>query len=173
MDVGIAGAADCLIASGEIPPTAIVTLDGSRVATQGGPNPPMERLVVDEALPYLRAKYPSLAGPAHTSIGGISRGGDWALRIAANRPGTFAAVGGHSPAPELQLDQVRALASQNIRVWLDAGTDDPFLPDVHELAASLRSIGFGSMVMTWPGGHDRSYWSSHVEDYLRFYANAW
>lgn len=174
IDVGVAAAADCLIASGEIGPMVIVAVDGLRVETRGdGSPPPMERLVVDEILPYLRARYRPLGGRDVTSIGGISRGGRWALRIAADRPDLFSAAGGHSPTTDMSPSQLRSLATHHVRLWLDVGRQDGLLQDVHELAASIRSIGYGALVMTWDGGHDRRYWSHHVEDYLRFYGRAW
>lgn len=174
IDVGIASAADCLIGTGGIEPMVIVTIDGSRSEGQpDGQAPAMERYVTDELLPYLHGAYPTLGGRDVSSIGGISRGGGWALRIAADRPDLFSAVGGHSAAGDLTTGQQQSLADGNIRIWLDAGDQDGLQASTLDLAASLRSIGHGSMVMTWAGGHDRRYWSHHVEDYLRFYGRGW
>jgi enterochelin esterase-like enzyme len=174
IDVGIASAADCLIASGAIHPLMVVTVDGSRVETAtDGREPPMERFVADEVLPYLHAGYPGLGGREVTSIGGISRGGAWALRIAADRPELFSAAGGHSPTTTITQEQLRSLAAHQVRLWLDVGDRDQLRPRVQRLAASIRSIGYGAMLMGWDGGHDRRYWSHHVEDYLRFYGKAW
>ncbi len=111
IDVGIASAADCLISSGAIHPLMVVTVDGSRVETAtDGREPAMERFVADEVLPYLHAGYPGLGGREVTSIGGISRGGAWALRIAADRPELFSAAGGHSPTTTITQEQLRSLA---------------------------------------------------------------
>lgn len=174
LDVGAASAADCLIGSGEIKPMVIVAVDGGRVEGRGDGSPPaMERFVADELLPYLHKEYPSLGGRDVTSIGGISRGGGWALFIAADRPDLFSAAGGHSPSGRLTPKQEQSLATHDTRVWLDVGDDDSLRPSTFELAESLRSIGLGVRATTWPGGHDRLYWSDHVEDYLRFYARAW
>lgn len=174
IDVGVANAADCLIGSGEMQPTIIVALDGQRASAQADGSPPaMERFVADEVVPYLRNRFPNLGGRAVTSIGGISSGGGWALRIAADRPSLFSSVGGHSPTVSLNPAQVRSLAAHDVRVWLDVGQDDSLRPRVLELDRALRHHGSGAMVMSWKGGHDRHYWSHHVEDYLRFYAHGW
>lgn len=174
IDVGVATAADCLIGTGEIQPMMIVTVDGGRVDGDGdGSPPPMERFVADEVLPYLRTRYPQLGGRSATSIGGISRGGGWALRIAADRPDLFSAVGGHSAAGDLTDVELGSLASHDVRLWLDVGHQDRLGPRVRRLAARVRSLGYGVLVMGWDGGHDRRYWSHHVEDYLRFYGRAW
>lgn len=174
IDVGVASAADCMIAAGEIEPLVIVTVDGSRVDTNTDTTPPpMERFIADEVLPYMRAGFPQLGGRDRTSIGGISRGGGWALRIAAERPDLFSSVGGHSPTIPVTPDQERSLAENNVRVWLDAGDQDGLQTKVLDFASSLRSLGYGAQVQTSAGGHDRLYWSQHAEDYLRFYSRAW
>jgi hypothetical protein len=124
LDVGITSAADCLRAADAIKPMVIVMIDGSAVeADHSGDPPAMERLVVDEVLPAVRKEYPHLAGREGTSIGGISRGGGWALRIAADRPDLFSAVGGHSPASGLYREAEDELRP-DLRVWLDVGTED-------------------------------------------------
>ena len=175
LDVGITSAADCLIASGEMKPMVIVVVDGSRVEqSRATASPsPMERLVTDEILPAVRRTHPHLAGRAATSIGGISLGGGWALRIAAHRPDLFSAVGGHSPAAALDPAGVRSLAAADVRVWLDVGRSDGLAPRVAELAGRFRQAHVQAMVRSWPGSHDRRYWSQHTEDYLRFYAQLW
>lgn len=174
IDVGVASAADWLIANGQIQPLMVVTVDGSRVEGRDGErDPAMERLVTNELLPYLHAGYPGLGGRDLTGIGGISRGGAWALRIAADRPDLFSAAGGHSPTTSVTQDQLRSLAEHHVRLWLDVGDRDQLRPRVLRLATSIRSLGYGVMVKGWAGGHDRRYWSQHVEDYLRFYGRAW
>ena len=174
IDVGVASAADCMIGSDEIQPLLIVTVDGSRVETDNDTAPPpMERFVTDELLPYLHGGFPQLGGRDLTSIGGISRGGGWALRIAADRPDLFSSVGGHSPTNPLTREQERSLVSHDVRIWLDVGDQDSLHGGVTDLASSLRSSGHGVQFMTPTGGHDRLYWSRHVEDYLRFYSRAW
>ena len=49
----------------------------------------------------------------------------------------------------------------------DAGASDPFLG-----ADSAFARAHGLRLRVWPGGHDGSYWASHLRDYLRFYAQA-
>ena len=174
LDVGVAGAADCMIGSGDIPPLLVVTVDGGRVENENETTPPpMERFVAAELLPYLHAAFPQVGGRDITSIGGISRGGGWALRIAADRPDLFSSVGGHSPTTSLTDDQQRSLISSDVRIWLDVGDEDSLRDGVNDLASSLRTSGHGVQLMTPPGSHDRRYWSRHVEDYLRFYSRAW
>ncbi len=174
LDVGITSAADCLAATGELGPTMIVLVDGSAVeGDRSAATPPMERLVTDEVLPAVRQDHPNLAGREGASIGGISIGGGWALTIAAHRPDLFSAVGGHSAAARVSDDEARALAAEDVRVWLDVGDDDGLADRVTDIESMLHGAGVDPMVLRPPGGHDRRYWSEHTEDYLRFYLRLW
>ncbi len=174
LDVGITSSADCLAAGEGLDPLVIVLVDGSSVESARAEGvAPMEGLVVDEILPAVRRSRPHLAGRDGTSIGGISLGGGWALRIVAHRPDLFSAVGGHSPAATLTPDEARSLGDQRVRVWLDVGRADALDAKVADLQVALGRFDVDPMVMRWQGGHDRRYWSDHTEDYLRFYAHLW
>ncbi len=173
LHVGLASAADCLLARGQLPPTLIVVVDGSSAEQDGHRlHPPLERLVTDELLPLVRRVNPNLAGRNGTAIGGISLGGGWALRIAAHRPDLFGAVGGHSPASLINDSDRRALARHHTRVWIDVGRNDPLRAHVGDLVDELRETGVIPTVQGWPGVHDDHYWRSHVPDYLRFYGRS-
>jgi enterochelin esterase-like enzyme len=133
------------------------------------------------------------ADPTRVAIGGISMGGFGGLDLARQHPHRFCAVGGHSPALWVRggdsapgafddahdfarHDVIAAAQSGNpyrsMRVWLDAGTDDPFRVADTKLAGELRADRASVQFHVWPGGHDQSYWQSHWNDYLRFYASA-
>ena len=107
-------------------------------------------------------------------------GGYGALLLGAE--GDFCAVGGHSPAQWFSgadsaagaFDDAEDYARHDIvnhpphysaPVWIDVGTADPFrkatVHYAHEIHAQLH---------VWPGGHDSSYWHSHMRQYLAFYA---
>ena len=173
VDVGAPAAADCLIASGQIPPVVIAMPDISRVEqVRQGASPPLERFVFDELLPMLARRHDVGQDTRSLRLGGISRGGGWALRIAAANPTRFCAVGGHSPAASLDPTERRALAGHHVRVWLDAGDADPTQTVAAGLAAQLQALGGDVDLHRWAGQHDRRYWSHHVESYLRFYGAA-
>jgi enterochelin esterase-like enzyme len=170
VDVGAPAAADCLIASGQIPPMVIAMPDISRFELdRQGASPPLERLVRDELLPMLASRHGVSLDARSLRLGGISRGGGWALRIAAANPTRFCAVGGHSPAAPVDPTGRRALARHHVRVWLDAGDADPTRAVATGLAAQLQALGGDVELHQWAGQHDRRYWSHHVESYLRFY----
>jgi enterochelin esterase-like enzyme len=127
------------------------------------------------------------------AIGGISMGGYGALRFGLQNPGSFCAVGGHSPAiwktggetPLGAFDDAEDFARNDViemaahgrefgrtRVWIDVGEQDPFNSADRELARVLRGHGQKISFHVWPGSHSGSYWNAHVDQYLRFYADA-
>jgi len=125
------------------------------------------------------------------AIGGISMGGFGALSLALELPDRFCAVGGHSPAvfrsfadaPAGAFDDEDdferhdllarvARAELDVPIWIDVGRDDPFRAAATDLAGLLDETGAEVTVTVPPGGHDDSYWRSHMDDYLSFYAEA-
>jgi S-formylglutathione hydrolase FrmB len=151
---------------------------------------PWGSYVLREAIPAALAR--SGADPKRVAIGGISMGGFGALDLARLAPRRFCAVGGHSAAlwfkggdtPQGAFDDAadfqrhdvigiaRAHSPYRVPVWLDAGTNDPFLTADAALAAVLRARGARVTFHVWPGSHSWSYWDKHIASYLRFYATA-
>jgi enterochelin esterase-like enzyme len=144
-----------------------------------------ERYVVDEVIPAVAARV--RVDTTRVALGGISMGGFGAFDIARLHPHRFCAVAGHSPAlwqtagetapgafddaaDFSRHDVIRAARRgrfHGMRLWLDAGSADPFRPGDRAFAAAA-----GIRLRTWPGGHDGAYWGRHYRDYLRFYARA-
>lgn len=150
--------------------------------------------VLAEVIPQVVDRYD--VDPDRIAIGGISMGGYGAYNVARIDPSRFCAVGGHSPAvwetaaetadgafddgDDFDRNNVIAIARDDpspyadLRLWLDAGEDDPFLAGDEALEEALRSAGGrpGPVVKRSPGGHDNGYWNANWDDYFRFYAHA-
>lgn len=146
--------------------------------------------VLDEVIPQLVRRFD--VDPDEVAIGGISMGGFGAYDIARLDPGRFCAVGGHSPAiwtsaadaadgafdnaDDFADNDVIAMAASpedpyaGLRLWLDAGTEDPFLDGDGALEDALRAAGHTPVVMGSSGGHDSGYWNGNWDEYLRWYA---
>ncbi len=174
--LGTARVANAMIASGEIVPLIIVMVDGAGSWRSWKAGAPYERYVLGEIVPLIDARERTLADRDHRAIGGISRGGGWALLLATRHPDVFGAVGGHSAAfgggGYAPVDKV-ALAQSGVRVWLDVGESDGMLRATRALGEFLVSSGVTTETHTWPGGHSAPYWSAHLPDYLRFYNLGW
>jgi S-formylglutathione hydrolase FrmB len=148
--------------------------------------------VLEEVIP--QAAEAAGADPRRVAVGGISMGGYGAYSLAAEAPGRFCAVGGHSPAiwrsagetapgafddaeDFAEHDVISAVAREpkaftGQPLWLDAGEDDPFVPGDDALIAALEAAGADLTASREPGGHDSEYWNSRWDEYLRFYARS-
>ena len=143
--------------------------------------------VIREAIPAALRQL--RADPKRIAIGGISMGGFGALDLARLHPSRFCAVGGHSPAlwrtggetPAGAFDDAEDFARHDLfgdpargraPVWIDVGTDDPFLDAARGYAQLLQRHGRQVTLHVTAGGHDRVYWKRHLDEYLRFYADA-
>ena len=184
-DIGIDEAADAGIAGGTMPHLIIAMPgadEGTFMRTSGGPRS-FEAVLLDEFIPFIESNYRAEAQPEARSVGGMSRGAVWSLEIAFRNPGRFAAVGGHSSALGLGVNLAPAVynplhlasdpAIQSLRIYLDAGRDDWYLPGTEDLHAALVAVGVEHEYNIYEGSHQDSYWSAHVDDYLAFYSAMW
>lgn len=181
-DLGVDEAAEVAIAASQIPPLLIVMPDGGRLANEssGGPYS-FEGLILNDLIPHIEANFCAWPATAGRAIGGLSRGGYWALEIAFRHPQMFASVGGHSAAlldthagPELN-PQFTGLANNlgDLRVYLDIGAEDYLRANILRLHEEMTTAG---VTHTWhlnPGRHEDAYWAEHVTDYLVWYGQGW
>lgn len=181
-ELGIDEAADEAIATGEIPPLLIVMPAGGWLAdkTSGGPGS-YESLILNELIPHIEAARCAWAEPAGRAIGGISRGGYWALETAFRFPDHFVSVGGHSAAlldsfagPEVNPQQT-ALNNDlgTLRIYLDIGGDDHVRTNTIRLHEDMVAAGVDHEWHLNDGRHDDVYWSGRVPEYLQWYGAAW
>lgn len=189
--------ATALIESGAIPPMIIVMPEGGRsywVDHTQDASANYGRYVSDDLVSYLDDAYRTIPARRARAIGGLSMGAHGALDIALNNPGLFGVVGSHSLALRPMHDALSFFgtpknwaahdpvtlcrtSSKEIRngdfaLWLDIGKDDKWAPDNVAFHKELEAAGIPHTFNLWDGGHDRAYWSAHVEDYLRFYGDA-
>lgn len=183
LDEGIVAVADKLFRSGELPPFIIVMPhgEGELYSDSSGGSKSWEGVFVNELLPAIDARYRTLADPEHRAIGGISRGGVWALEIAFTHPGLFDAVGGHSPALSVNragadydpLTLAKTAPIDTLRIFLDAGDADWTRFATLDLSKVLDARNIPHTFTIGKGDHDYPYWASQVEAYLRFYGAPW
>jgi enterochelin esterase-like enzyme len=178
MAVGALDAADRLTVAGEIPPVILVLPDALHaMGDYDGATPPLDWFVLHELVPRVEQAYRTGITADQRAIGGISRGGEWALLIAGRHPDVFGAVGGHSPAVGVPTNPGPELAARfdaaPVRIWLDVGAADSLAGPVGALDHALTARGIAHEARVGPGGHDRDYWRANVEDYLRWYTEPW
>lgn len=149
------------------------------------PAPSYETVLLDELVPAVDRDFCTIRNRDHRAIGGISRGGFWAMSVALRHPDVFGSVGGHSAALDVTaappannpLDLARNAASLDdidLRIFFDNGADDPVVSELRTFSNRLTNRQIAHTYSIYPtGGHDEDYWSSHVGEYLAFYGREW
>ena len=176
--LGAVTAADNLILSGESEPFIIVLPDDRFWYSKDSGDTFGVRLV-DDLIPYIDETYRTLPDRGHRSIGGLSRGAGWALRLGLPRWDLFGHIGLHSLAVletdgKLLEDWLDAIpGSVKPVIYLDIGESDAELGRAKLVAETLEKYKFPHELHTHPGFHDEAYWSAHVEEYIRWYAEGW
>ena len=169
--------ADDLIASGETQP--FIILMPREQDTHLRPYGSEFGLALTQVLlPEIERRYPVCAQRQCRAIGGISRGGNWAVQLGFTHWELFGVIGAHSSP--LFTEDINALEgwltsippSLPPHIYLDIGQNDPHLRDAINFQRQLDEHG---VIHEWslnPGGHTNAYWSFHLEDYIRWYTSA-
>ncbi|WP_052087911.1 alpha/beta hydrolase [Paenibacillus wynnii] len=155
---------------------------------------PYEDYLTQEVIPYVDSQYSTVMGKEGRYVGGASMGGYAALYLGFNYPELFSKVGAHSAAlwdytstdqfigqrdwlyanealREIR-DPFKLAESQRLdemQVYLDSGTEDALTEKDYLLYMLLRMKGIDAQWVSHLGGHNSSYWSSQLENYLIFY----
>ena len=195
--IGLLEAADRMIQAGEIEPMLIVLPNGgANYWVNHADGTRWGDFMVDDVLPSVDAEYRTIPDRSARAIGGLSMGGEGALRLAMLNPDAFGIAAAHSPslrtaydqlAPELQdLYGSRAAwraasplyltldsdAAYRLIIELDVGEDDPWRPNVEMLHDWLDDRGMRHQFDVLPGEHAPEYWIGYVDRYLAFYSGA-
>ncbi len=175
--LGAAATADLIIAAGEIAPMILV-MPYDRVWTQPSEDP-FGKILVEYLVPYIDGHYRTLPQRKFRAIGGLSRGGGWAIHLGFTRWDLFSAVGAHSPvvfwedAPLLE-QWLAALPSDSLpRIFMDVGDREEDLNSALWLEGLLTQHDVPHEWYMYIGNHSEDYWRAHVEEYLRWYAAEW
>lgn len=181
VELGLAEEADRAIGQG-MPPLIVVMPDGGWLAnnSSGGPGS-YETLILEELIPHIETNYCVWGDPGARAIGGLSRGGYWALEIAFRFPERFVSAGGHSAAlldsfagPEVNPQQT-ALSRDlgDLRIYLDIGSEDYLRANTIQLHEEMLAAGVAHDWQLNEGQHVDAYWSAHIPDYLAWYTASW
>lgn len=172
IDLGLTDSADRLIRAGAIPPFLIV-MPWERTGLD------MELALTEVLVPYVDDHYRTQPRPGSRGIGGLSRGGGWALHIGMRHLDQFGVIGLHSPAPfgvDLAMVPRWVERQQGVtppKVWIDIGDRDTLLPSTQRLTDLLDGMAQPYTFVLGRGWHNSDYWSKNVGTYLRWYGSAW
>ena len=177
LQIGLVQELDALIADGTIAPLIVVLPREARF------NPPQtsgfDHALVLELIPWIDAHFPTLSERTSRGLGGLSRGAAWAVRIGFTHYQLFGSIGAHS-LPLFEAD------GGNINTWLtgippadlpsfyiDIGRSDQEVQSALDFANQLDEHHVPHEWHLFNGGHTQAYWSSHLKDYLKWYARDW
>jgi enterochelin esterase-like enzyme len=175
--LGAASIAERLIQSGESVPFLLIFPDDRywNLPAGGGFG---ERLI-EQIIPYVDEKYRTLPKREGRSLGGLSRGGGWTALKGFEHPELFNSLGLHSPAifkdnaPFLEKILEGLPEDSRPRLWLDVGDADRELGSVLLLEQTLTRTTYLHQFHLFSGDHTEAYWSAHLDEYLRWYAQGW
>jgi len=181
--LGAGEAADAGIGAGTLLPFIIVLPGASEelyINTCGGERS-FEGQVINDLMPHVDSTYRTWAEREGRAIGGVSRGGVWALEIGFRHPELFAAVGAHSPALSVNMappayDPFYLLGEPGVaalRIYLDAGDADWARKSTQALHEALEARGIAHEYVVHAGSHENGLWAANVAQYLAFYAAGW
>ncbi|MBV6450607.1 MAG: hypothetical protein MHPDNHAH_01333 [Anaerolineales bacterium] len=175
--LGAVDAVNKLILSGETQPFLIVFPDDHYWYTPAGTT--FGARLTDELIPYIDETYRTIPDPRDRAIGGMSRGAGWALQLGLTRPELFSIVGLHSLAvfqrdASKVDDWIQAIppASRPV-VFMDIGEDDQELASTKQIESIFTQFDVPHEWHLYSGDHTEEYWSAHVEEYIRWYAEQW
>ncbi len=138
------------------------------------------RMIVEELMPSIDAKYRILPGAENCGMGGSSLGGLVSLYLGLSYPGRFSRLAVMSPSVWWRsrsiLKTVAALSQKpDLRIWLDIGTGESAqsVPDARALRDGLVKKGWRlgeDLAYTEADGaeHTESAWSQRAAPMLRF-----
>lgn len=174
--LGLTGAADELIAQGSIQPMIIV-MPFEVTWTPGPEDSKFDEALTLDVIPYIDSNYPTCPSKACRAVGGLSRGGNWAVYFGFAFPDLFGVVGAHSTplfyGQEFRINQALdnvASVEELPFVLVDMGSKDADRASVQAFKSFLETKGILFEYHEFDGRHEESYWSAHVSDYLRWYS---
>jgi enterochelin esterase-like enzyme len=178
--LGASKTADSYFTSGRFKPFMIV-MPREEYYLQDYSQSVFGEMLVNSVIPWIDSHYHTCSQRACRAIGGLSRGAVWAVFLGLNHWQLFGAFGAHSltdvPLLEASVrDHFKEMLTDSAglsRVYLDSGKTDGLHTRAELFESYLKKYGVSHEWHVFPGGHDETYWSSHIGDYLAWYAANW
>ena len=135
-----------------------------------------EKVITDSLIPWIDNEYNTCTIRECRSIGGISRGAAWAMRLGLTRWDLFSAIGAHS-YPVFRGDYNlfpqwnRDIPIENQpKVYIDIGTFDRYIEPASQFEALMTKYHYPHEWHVNNGSHNEDYWRTYLPDYLHWYA---
>ena len=171
--MGATAMADGLIEGGHAAPFIMVFPDDRYWNLPPGPG--FGDRLLNMVIPYIDSHYRTLADAPHRALGGLSRGGGWAVHMALTQYKTFGIVGLHSPVifddDAAFLDKLFAAVPSNAwpHLWVDGGDRDGEIGNIRWFESMLTAYEVPHEWRQYAGDHTEGYWEAHLLEYLQWY----
>jgi len=138
-----------------------------------------DEALIRELIPWVDGQYPTCTARECRAIGGISRGGGWAVDAALRNFELFGTMGAHSVGllggDSWQVAQLLNTYDTSAfpRIYMDRGENDFLAEYIDQFEAVLTASGITHEFVISPGAHDGNYWQAHVQEYMRWYMAGW
>jgi len=177
--IGVDEQSDKLIAAGTIPPLIIVMPHDVSSAQPSETN--FSKVIIEQLIPAIDRTYRTKAERQYRAVGGMSRGGGWAIHFGITYWEMFGALGAHSPAV-FHSDGLRIKTlldalppGESPRIYIDIGERDR--PEILEVASWFEGLldqrDISHEWHLFSGYHAEAYWSAHLDQYLIWYTQGW
>lgn len=158
---GLASTLDALRADGAIG-DLIVVMPFENGALHRGDTRVADYLARD-VVEQIDGAFPTLAGPRHRALDGLSTGGFTSIVVGAWRPRVFGSVGSmsgsHDDRSHAAIDACSSdMRAAGQRFVVSGGLDEPHLGACRRVADSLAASGLETRWLEAPGGHDWPLW---------------
>lgn len=177
IDLGATAIADQAIQNGQTP--FIMVFPYEELNFDNNATSKFPEAVIDELIPWVDANFATCTERACRSIGGISRGGGWAIKLALRNFDLFGTLGAHSfglmygDSSWVEVNLRTHTTADFPRIYLDRGDKDMLADDIEYFVKTLLSYNVDYEYHIYPGDHTLSYWRDHVQEYMNFYMAFW
>ena len=172
--LGAATVADKLIHSGQASPFIIVFPDDRYWNLPPGSG--FGDRLINNVIPFIDLNFRTIPDRQHRALGGLSRGGGWAIHMLLTHYGLFGIIGLHSPVifedDASVLERLVSAVPSNSwpHLWMDAGDHDGELGNITMFETMLTDYQVPHEWHLYGGDHTEKYWSTHITEYLQWYA---
>lgn len=177
INLGVTTIADDAIRSGATP--FIMVFPYEEYNYQDNKTSKYPDAIVNDLIPWVDGNYATCTERICRSIGGISRGGGWAVKLAMHHFDLFGTLGGHSYGlmygdKEMVKTLLQSYTVEDFpRIYLDRGELDGLAYDIELYVNTLIAYDIPYEYHVYPGSHNINYWSAHVQEYMQFYMASW
>lgn len=175
--IGLLSKMDELLAQKKVQPFIIVLPNEIRSNTDSYKSKYGDA-IIEEVIPYVDQNFDVCTEKTCRAIGGLSRGGNWAVHLGFSNPELFTTVGAHSaPLFYGEISNILKIANAPDKIaalpvfYIDVGNKDEDIEDVMLFFETLDELTIRRNFNFYLGYHDEAYWRAHVEDYLLWYTS--